>query len=124
MRERALVEILDEILREKDVERPIDCHAHFLFHARQLAPVNSAPEKPSKKSREVHAENPRHSRAATDRREQPERFETEWLLRFAVNASDDVLCDNFPFARGVLRGRWTIAASSAIRHERAIAQRP
>src|SRR6266545_5449387 len=124
MRERALVEILDEILREKDVERPIDRYAHFLFHARQLAPVNSTPEKPGEKSREIDAENPRHSGSATDRRQQSERSKTEWLLRLAVNASDDVLCDNFPFARCVLRGRWTIAPGRAIRHERAIAQRP
>src|SRR2546428_7840486 len=106
----ALIEILYEIFREKDVERPIDCHADFLFDSRQLAPVNSAPEKPGKKSREVHAENPRHSRAATDRRQQPQGFETEWLLRFAVNARDDVLRDNFSFTRRVLRGRRTIAA--------------
>src|SRR5438128_12222373 len=106
----ALIEILHEIFREKDVERPIDRDAHFLFYARQLAPVNSAPEKPSKKSRKVHAENPRHSRAATDRRQQSERFETEWLFGFAVNARDDVACNNFSFARCVLRGRWTIAA--------------
>src|SRR5947207_6578466 len=114
MRERALIEILHEILREKDVERPIDRHPHFLFCARQLAPVDSAPEKPGEKSGEVDAENPRHSGSATDRCEQPDRFETERLLRFAVNASDDVLRDNFSFARRVLRGRRTIAASPAI----------
>src|SRR5437773_12186794 len=50
MCQRALIEILHEIFREKDVERPIDRHAHFLFHARQLAPINAAPKKPGEKS--------------------------------------------------------------------------
>src|SRR5438034_4573950 len=121
MCQRALIEILNESVREKDVERPIDRDADFLLDPRQFTPINAAPEKPSKKSREVHPENPRHSRAATYRRQQPDLFETEWLLRFAVNASDDVLRDNFSFARCVLRGRRTIAARGAIRHERAIA---
>src|SRR5438046_10627384 len=123
MCESALIEILHEIFREKDVECPIDCDAHFLFHARQLAPVNSAPEKPGEKSGEIDAENPRHSRAPTDRRQQTERFETEWLLRFPVNARHDVVRDNFSFARSVLGGRRTKAAGRGVRHERAIAQR-
>ena len=45
-------------------------------------------------------------------------------LRCAVNTRDDVVRNNFSFARRMLRGRWTIAAGRAIRHERAIAQRP
>ena len=53
--QRALIEILHEVFREEDVERPIDCHAHFLFHPRQFAPINSAPEKPSEKSGKVQA---------------------------------------------------------------------
>src|SRR5439155_16506376 len=103
---------------------PIDRDADFLLDPRQFTPINAAPEKPGEKSGEVDAENPRHSGSATDRRQQSERFKTEWLLRFAGNACDDVLRDNFSFARGVLRGRRTIAASRAIRHERAIAKRP
>src|SRR5437667_11091701 len=124
MRERALIEILDKIFRKEDVECPINRHAHFLFCARQLAPVDSAPEKPGEKSGEVDAENPPHSGSATDRRQQSERFKTEWLLWFAVNASDDVLRDNFSCVRCVLRSRRTIAAGRAIGHQRAIAERP
>src|SRR6266481_1871629 len=78
MRERALVQILHKVLREKDVECPIDRDADFLLDPRQFTPINAAPEKPGEKSREVHAENPRHSRTATDRCQQPQRFETEW----------------------------------------------
>src|SRR6266516_3398289 len=121
MCQRALIEILHEILREKDVERPIDRDANFLLDPRQFTPINAAPEKPGEKSGEVDAENPRHSGAATDRRQQSERFKTEWLLRFAVNARDDVVCNNFSFARRMLCSRWTVAAGRAIRHERAIA---
>ena len=76
MRKRALIEKLDEIFREKNVQRPIDRDAAFLFRPRQFAPVNSAPEKPGKKSGKVQAENPRDACAAADRGKQPERFES------------------------------------------------
>src|SRR5947208_15867102 len=47
---RALIEILHEIFREKDVERPIDRDADFLLDPRQFTPINAAPEKPGEKS--------------------------------------------------------------------------
>ena len=36
---RTLIEKLDEIFREKNVQRPIDGYAHFLFGAWQFAPI-------------------------------------------------------------------------------------
>src|SRR6266568_5444008 len=113
---RPLIEVLHEILREEDVERPIDRDAHFLFRARQFAPVDAAPEKPRNKSGKVYSENARHAGATADRRQQSERFEAEWLLRLAVNARDDVVCENFSFARRVLRCRRTIPAGRRIGH--------
>src|SRR2546422_7458612 len=71
--QRALIEILHEVFREEDVECPIDCHAHFLFHPRQFAPINSAPEKPGQESGEVYTEDSCDSRASANRCEQSER---------------------------------------------------
>ena len=43
----ALIEVLHEVFREKDIQRPIDrYHGLSSFRARQFAPVNTAPEKP------------------------------------------------------------------------------
>src|ERR1700757_2015808 len=75
--QRALIEILHEVFREKDIEGPIDRHAHFFFRAWQFAPINTAPEKPGEKSGKIHAKDPRHTGAAADGREQAERFEFE-----------------------------------------------
>jgi len=69
VRERALIEKLHEIFGEKNVQRPINCHAHLLFRTWQFAPVNPASEKPREKSEEVYAENPRHTCAAANRSE-------------------------------------------------------
>jgi hypothetical protein len=57
VRKRSLIEKLDEILGEKNVQHPIDRDAHFLFKARQFAPVNSPPEKPGEESGKVYAKN-------------------------------------------------------------------
>jgi hypothetical protein len=40
---RTLIEKLDEIFGEKNVQRPIDGYAHFLFGAWQFAPVDPTP---------------------------------------------------------------------------------
>ena len=95
---RALIEILHEGFREKDIQRPIDRHTHFFLRARQFAPVNTAPEKPCDKSGKIHAKDPRHTSTATDRCELSKRFEFEWFLRFAIDTRDDVMCENFTFA--------------------------
>ena len=67
LRKSALIEILDEIFGEKNVQRPIDGYAHFLFGARQFAPVNPAPEKPGEEPGKIYAENSRHTGATADR---------------------------------------------------------
>jgi len=41
MCQRALIEILHEIFREKDVERPIDRDADFLLDPRQFTPIKA-----------------------------------------------------------------------------------
>ena len=122
--QRALIQILHEVFREKDIQRPIDRHTHFLFHARQFAPVNTAPEKPCEKSGKIHAKDPCHTSAPTDRCELSKRFECEWFLRFAIDTCDDVMRENFTFARRVLRSRRTIVTGGGIWDQRAIAQRP
>src|SRR4029077_13830867 len=83
----------------------------------------AAAQKPGKKSREIYAKDPRHSGPATDRCEQAKRFEFERFLRFSGDACDDVIRENFPFARRVLRSQRTIVARGGIRDQGAIAQR-
>src|SRR5436190_14681307 len=121
---RTLIEKLDEIFREKNVQRPIDRYAHFLFGAWQFAPVNSAPEKPREEPGKVYAENARDTCAATDRSKRAERFKAERRFRSAVNGRENVARDNFAFARCMLRRRRTIFACRWIWNERAITERP
>ena len=121
---RTLIEKLDEIFREKNVQRPIDGYAHFLFGAWQFAPVNSTPEKPREEPGKVYAENARDTCAATDRSKRAERFKAERRFRSAVNGRDNVARDNFAFARCMLRRRRTIFACRWIWNERAITERP
>ncbi len=94
---RSLVEKLDEIFGKKNVQRPIDRHAHFLFDARQFAPVNPTPEKPGYESREIYTEDSCDSRASANRSKRPERLEPERLFRRALNARHDVLRNDFAF---------------------------
>src|SRR6266446_3450336 len=121
---RTLIEKLDEIFGEKNVQRPIDGYAHFLFGAWQFAPVNSAPEKPREEPGKVYAENARDTCAATDRSKRAERSKAERRFRSAVNGRDNVARDNFAFARCMLRRRRTIFACRWIWNERAITERP
>src|SRR5437762_6843771 len=121
---RTLIEKLDEILREKNIQRPIHGYAHFLFGAWQFAPVNPAPEKPREEPGIVYAENARDTRAATERSKRAERSEAERRFRSSVNGRDNVARDNFAFARRMLRGRWAIFAGRWIWNERAITERP
>src|SRR5439155_16673564 len=122
--ERALIEKLHKIFGEKNIQRPIDRHSHFLFHARQFAPVDSAPEKPGEESGKVYAKNARDTCAATDRSKRAEGFKAERRFWRSVNARDDVTRDNFAFARCMLRRRRTIFACRWIWNERAITERP
>src|SRR5439155_14201127 len=107
----ALIEKLDEIFREENVQRPIDCDTHFLFHSRQFAPVDPAPQKPGQEPGKVYAEDSRDTGATADRSKRAERFKAERRFRSAVNGRDNVARDNFSFTRCLLRGRRTIAAS-------------
>src|ERR1044071_10217908 len=97
---RALVQILHKILREKDIECPVDGHPNLLLQTWQFAPVNPAPEKPGEKSGEVDTENSRHTRAPADGGEKADDPAIKRSLFFATPAYDDVMCQSFSFARG------------------------
>jgi len=124
MSKRALIEKLDEILREKNIQRPIDGDTHLLFGPGQFAPVNSAPEKPRQKPGKIHTENTCDTCAATDRSKRAKRFKAKRLFWRSVNGRNDIARDNFTLTRCVLRGRRTVLACRWIRNERAITQRP
>ena len=121
-----VIEILHDIFREKDIQRPIDRHTHFLFGARQFAPVNTAPEKPCDKSGKIHAQDPRHTGTATDRCELSKRFEFEWFLRFAIDTRDDVMARTLPSrdACCAVGGQKSPVAGSGTSAQSPSAQRP
>ena len=120
----ALIEKLDEIFREKNIQRPIDGDAHLLFGAWQFAPIDPAPQKPREEAGKVYAKDSCDTGATADRSQRAECLETKGLFRRSVNARYDVLRDNFAFARSVLRCRRTIFSGCGIGYERAIAERP
>src|SRR5262245_49421709 len=120
----ALIEKLNEIFREKNVQRPIDCDTHFLFHSWQFAPIDPAPQKPREETGKVYAEDSCDTGATADRSQRAECLKTKGLFRRSVNARYNVLRDSFAFTRSVLRSRRTIFAGRGIGYERAIAERP
>src|SRR4030095_4153953 len=95
---RALVQILHKILREEDIECPVDRDPNLLLQTWQFAPVNPAPEKPGEKSGEVDAENARRPRAPTDSGEEADDLKIERFLFSAAHACDDVTRQSFSFA--------------------------
>src|SRR3954465_8245481 len=59
-------EELDEVLREPQVERPVDCDPELLLEPWQFTEVDRSPQPPCEKSREVESEHARHTRATAD----------------------------------------------------------
>ena len=58
--------VLNEVLREKQVECPIECNPEFLLDTRQLAEINRPPDPPGSEAGKVNTKNACHSGALTD----------------------------------------------------------
>src|SRR5262249_20991282 len=111
------------VLREAEVERPVESDPHLLLEARQLAQVDRPPEPPRDESREPDAEDLRHARPPPDGGELPERGEAEGLFRSAERG-DDVPCGGSALAERVPGRRRMEATRAWIRYQRAVAERP
>src|SRR5690606_28559649 len=68
---------LDEVLREEQVERPVERDAELLLRARQLAEIDRPPEPPGEEAGEIDAEDARDAGPPPDRSELAERREAE-----------------------------------------------
>src|SRR5437762_14137114 len=55
------------VLSKQKIQCPVECYPDLFVQPRQLAEVHRAPHPPSKESREIETENPRHTHPATDR---------------------------------------------------------
>ena len=69
--------VLNEVLLEKNVERPIECDPQLLLEPRELAEIDRPPQPPGNEAGKVNAEDSRHTLALTDRSKQTEGFELE-----------------------------------------------
>src|SRR6185436_1677844 len=102
---RANGQELNEILREDQIERPVDGDAAFLLEARQLAEINRSPEPPGEKPGEVDPEYTGDASPPADRRELADRPELEGARGRALQARGDVAGHPSRLAQRVLRRR-------------------
>src|SRR6478672_9261856 len=94
----ALLKILDKVLREEDVQGPIESDPQLLFEARELQKVDRTPEPPGNKPRKIEAENSGYTCATTDRRQQTECLEPERNQILPSNTRENVVSEHFAFA--------------------------
>src|SRR5262245_23132971 len=93
-RRAALGQILNEILGEEEIERPVKGDANLLLEARELAQVNRSPQDPGCQSRELEAEDVGDAGAAADRGELAQGGKFEGALRAAADCGLYVSCDD------------------------------
>ena len=119
-RGRAMCTELHEVLREQDVQRPVEGDAHLLLEARQLREIDCPPQPPGDEARELEAEDVRDTAAAADGGQQADRREREGRLRLCAELGDDVSRDARAFAQGMLRGGRVRLSRGGIRDARAV----
>src|SRR5262249_15314942 len=90
--------------REAQIERPVEPDAHPADEARQLRPVDGAPQHPRDDARELHPEHLRDAAVVADDRELAEALELERLRRAAADRREDVARQRASLADRVLRG--------------------
>src|SRR5690606_6765300 len=114
----------DEVLREEQVERPVERDAELLLRARQLAEIDRPPEPPGEEAGEIDAEDARDAGPPPDRSELAERREAERRRVLAFDHREDVPCEQSSLTDGVLRGRGTGTAPLPVGDERTVTDRP
>src|SRR5262249_20278530 len=102
---------VNEILREKQVQRPVERDSDLLFEARQLAQINRTPQEPGHESREVHTENLRNASSSSKRREQSQCRERKGFRRATNDPRQDVVSQPLAFAHRVL-GRCRVRSAA------------
>src|SRR5262249_4087949 len=99
---RGAVRHAPQVLREAEVERPVECDPDLLLEPRQLAQVDRAPEPPRDEAREPDPEDVRHPRPPADGGELSQRREAERGRRSAQDGGGDVAPDGAALTEGVL----------------------
>src|SRR5262245_45168679 len=116
-------EELHQVLREGEVEGPVEHHTQLLLEARELGEIDRAPQPPGGEAREVDAEDARHAGAPAERGELPEGREAEAALRCAPQRRADVAGGDARLAQRVLGGRRMEAVVLPIRNRCRVAER-
>src|ERR1700757_4872749 len=82
---------LAQILREEQIERPVQCHANLFFEPRQFAQIDGAPHPPGEKSRYIYAEDACYASPMSNGGELADGFEVELFERAAIEVGLNVL---------------------------------
>ena len=112
---------LNEILREDDIEYPIEHDTDFFLNAWQLAQVDEAPQGPGDDSGKIESNNSRDTRAPSDGSQLAKRPEPERLYIGPLQRCQNIARGDFCFTEGMLPRRWMRAASQGIGNHGAIA---
>src|SRR5262249_42502335 len=113
-----------EVLREAEVQGPVESDPHLLLQTRQLAQIDRTPEPPGEEPREPDPEDVCDPRPTADGGELSERREPEGPGCTAEDARCDVARDGPALAERMLGRGWVEAPGSPIGHQRAVAERP
>src|SRR5215472_11146536 len=105
---------LHNVAREKQLDYPIDQHAHLALQPRQLGEVDAAPHQPGEQARKAHrpVSGERKSELSTrglmaHNAERAHRIEVKWCRGFAIEARVNVVGDSFGLTQGELSGGGT-----------------
>src|SRR5262244_1854816 len=122
---------LHNVAREKQVDYPIDQHAHFALQPRQLGEVDAAPHQPCEQAGEAHRLVSREWNGElgtrgliTHNAERAQRIEVKWCRGFAIEARVNVVGDSFGLTQGELSSGGTRLPALRVGDGGAIAHRP
>jgi hypothetical protein len=122
---------LNDVSREKEIDRPVHEHSNFAFPTGQFRKVDSPPEEPSEQTRKAQESAPSKRNAqfrtgclVPHYAERTERIEMKLACRPTFQLHVDVACKNFRLTQRKL-SRWRARASGrCIGHRGAVADCP
>src|SRR5215472_15258379 len=111
---------LHQIFGREKIKSPVQGDAKLLLKTGKLAQINRSPHPPGYESREIDTQDICYSSTPPNRRQLTDRGEREWFKIAATNSRNEILCQCFSLAQGVLSGRGMILSGLAVRHQWAI----
>src|SRR5918996_916057 len=115
---------LHQVLRENQIQRPIQSHSELFFDPRQLTQINHPPEPPGNKTGKFARKDLRHAGAVADGGQLADRCKNERLFGSAFERGGDILPEDPSLAERVLRRGRIGMARFEIRDRGAITERP